>query len=90
MPAMNRSEKLDLRITPGDKQILRTAASALGLTLAQFVLESAMARAQETLPHRRAFALDADTWAAFMAALDTPPRSLPRLKRLLKERSVFE
>jgi len=90
MPAANRSEKLDLRIAPEDKQILRTAASTSGRTLAQFVLESAIARAQETLPDRRAFGLDAVTWETFITALEAPPRPLPRLERLLGERSVFE
>lgn len=90
MPAANRSEKLDLRIAPEDKQILRTAASASGQTLAQFVLESAIARAQETLPDRRAFGLDAEGWEAFIAALEASPRPLPRVERLLKEPSVFE
>ena len=90
MTAAQRSEKLDLRIAPEDKQILRTAASASGRTLAQFVLESAMARAQETLPDRRAFGLDAEAWEAFITALDAPHRPLPRLERLLGERSVFE
>lgn len=90
MPSANRSEKLDLRIAPEDKQILRTAASASGRTLAQFVLESAIARAQETLPDRRAFGLDVEAWEAFIAALETSPRPLPRVERLLKVPSVFE
>ncbi|MBX3486004.1 DUF1778 domain-containing protein [Phenylobacterium sp.] len=90
MPATTRSEKLDLRIAPQDKQVLREAANASGRTLAQFVLESAMARAQETLPDRQAFGLDAQRWAAFQAALDAPVRPAPRLARLLGEPSVFE
>jgi uncharacterized protein (DUF1778 family) len=90
MSAAPRSEKLDLRIAPEDKAVLRTAANASGRTLAQFVLESAMARAQETLPDRQAFGLDATRWEAFLAALDAPVRPMPRLARLLKERSVFE
>lgn len=90
MPATTRSEKLDLRIAPEDKLVLRTAASASGRTLAQFVLESAMARAQETLPDRQAFGLDAERWETFLAALDAPVRPMPRLGRLLGEPSVFE
>jgi uncharacterized protein (DUF1778 family) len=34
--------------------------------------------------------LDAEQWAAFMAALDAPPRELPRLQRLFQEPSIFE
>ncbi|WP_352928351.1 DUF1778 domain-containing protein [Mesorhizobium sp. M1088] len=38
-------------------------------------------------PH--SFRLDAEKWAAFMAAMDAPTRDLPRLKRLLSEPSIF-
>jgi uncharacterized protein (DUF1778 family) len=90
MAVTTRSEKLDLRIAPEDKLILRTAAQASGRTVAQFVLESALARAQETLPDRQAFGLDAARWEAFLAALDAPARPMPRLARLLGEPGVFE
>jgi len=51
------------------------------------VLESALDRAQEALPDRQHFGLDAARWKAF---LDAPPRPLPQLQRLLTEPSVFE
>jgi uncharacterized protein (DUF1778 family) len=91
MPASpTRSEKLDLRLTPEAKRTLNAAAAAARRSVSEFVLESALARAAETLPDRQRFELDAGRWEAFMAALDAPPRSLPRLKRLLKKPSVFE
>ncbi|RTL96840.1 MAG: DUF1778 domain-containing protein [Hyphomicrobiales bacterium] len=85
----NRSEKLDLRLTAEAKRILATAAAAERRSLSDFVLESALGRAEETLADRRAFHLDAEKWAAFIAALDAPTRDLPRLKRLLSEPSIF-
>jgi len=48
------------------------------------------AQTDETLANRRYFALDAKQWATFMAALDTTPRELPRLRKLFQKRSVFE
>ena len=85
-----RTEKLDLRLTPAAKQVLQSAAAATARSVSEFVLESALARAEETLPDRRRFGLDAERWAAFQAALDAPPRPLPRLVELLRERSVFD
>ncbi|HQR87997.1 MAG: hypothetical protein B7Y81_08520 [Caulobacter sp. 32-67-35] len=90
MAATAKSEKLDLRLTAEAKQMLQTAAAASHRSVSEFVLESAMARAQETLPDRHVFNLDAESWAAFQAALDAPPRSMPRLARLLSTPSVFE
>ncbi len=85
-----RSEKLDLRLTATDKRILQTAASASRRSVSEFVLESAMARAQETLPDRQVFGLDAARWETFLAALDAPVRQMPRLAQLLGGPSVFE
>ena len=82
--------KLDLRLTPEAKKKLQTAAETAGRTVSEFVLESALVRADETLADRTRFGLDADRWKAFMEALDAPPRDLPRLSRLLQEPSVFE
>jgi len=85
-----RNEKLDLRLTPSAKRALQVAAAAAHRSVSEFVLESALARAEETLPDRRQFGLDAQQWTAFQAALDAPPRSMPRLEKLLREASVFE
>ncbi|MGX5802064.1 hypothetical protein ACWGS9_12550 [Bradyrhizobium sp. Arg314] len=41
----------------------------------------------DTLADRHSF--HAEKWIAFLAALDTPKRDLPRLNRLLSERSIF-
>jgi uncharacterized protein (DUF1778 family) len=85
-----RSEKLDLRLTPGAKQTLQRAAAAALRSVSEFVLESALASAAETLADRQSFQLDAEQWEAFVAALDAPPQLHPRLARLLQEPSVLE
>jgi uncharacterized protein (DUF1778 family) len=85
-----KTEKLDLRLTPAAKQVLQTAAAASARSVSEFVLESALARAEETLPDRRRFGLDAEQWAAFQSALDARPRPSPRLAKLLKAPSVFD
>jgi uncharacterized protein (DUF1778 family) len=83
-------EKLDLRLTATAKRTLNIAASAAGRSISEFVLESALSRAEETLADRRYFGLDAERWEAFIAALDAPPRDIPALTRLMREPSVFE
>jgi uncharacterized protein (DUF1778 family) len=90
MATATRSEKLDLRLTPEAKRVLNAAAQATRRSVSDFVLESALARAEETLPDRQRFGLDAERWNAFLAALEAPPRPMPRLQRLLTEPSVFE
>jgi uncharacterized protein (DUF1778 family) len=86
----NRSEKLDIRITPEAKQILQQAAKQRHTTISQFVLESALDSATAVLAERSRFTLDAEQWEAFRAALDAPPRRHPRLERLLNEPTILD
>jgi uncharacterized protein (DUF1778 family) len=85
-----RTEKLDLRLTRDAKQTLQAAASVSHRSVSEFVLESALARADEALADRRSFVLNKDQWQAFVTALDAPPRPLPRMQRLLTEPGFFE
>jgi uncharacterized protein (DUF1778 family) len=85
-----RIEKLDLRLTPSAKRTLQVAARAARRSVSEFVLESALARAEETLPDRQRFELSAEQWESFQKALSARPRPAPRLVKLLKEPSVFE
>jgi uncharacterized protein (DUF1778 family) len=88
--ASTRTEKLDLRLTPDAKRDLQSAATAARRSVSEFVLESALSHARETLPDRQRFGLDGGRWTAFLAALEAPTRPTPRLTALLQEPSVFE
>ena len=85
-----RDTKLDIRLTREAKARLNAAADVRQQSVSQFVLESALGRADEALAERQRFTLDAEQWTAFMTALDAPPRPLPRLERLFQEASPFE
>ncbi len=87
---INGTQKLDLRVTPEDKRTLQAAAAVADQSVSEFVLESALDRAAEILPDQRHIVLDTEQWRAFMAALDAPPRDMPRMRRLLNEPSVFD
>ncbi len=86
----NRTEKLDLRLTPNAKRALQNAAQATHKTLSDFVLESALAQADSVLADRQIFRLDARRLNAFLTALDSPPGPRPRLARLLREPSILD
>ena len=85
-----RTEKLDLRLTPQAKHRLAAAAASVQRSVSDFVLTSALERADEALADRRAITLDAAGWTKFLAALDAPPRPMPRMKQLLNEPGVFD
>jgi uncharacterized protein (DUF1778 family) len=85
-----RTKKLDVRVSPVAKAKLYAAAAAAHRSMSDFVLESALSRAEETLADRRTFGLDAAGWTAFLAALDAPVRPLPRMQALLEEPGFFD
>ena len=85
-----RSEKLDLRLSARDKRILQDAAAAERRSVTEFVLHSALIRAEDVLAEQRSIRLNADQWKAFIEALDAPPQRHARLEKLLKEPGVFD
>ena len=85
-----RTTTLDLRLSLEAEEKLQAAALASRRSIGEFILDSALIRAEETLADRTRFGLDAGRWDAFLEALDAPPRESPRLERLFREPSVFE
>lgn len=91
MPARSpRTQKIDLRISPEAKDSLVRAAALSRRTLSDFVLDSALERADEALADRRHFALDGEQWTAFVKALDAPPKPNAALKKLLARPDIFK
>ena len=90
MSSTARSEKLDLRLTPEAKRRITAAAEAQQRSVTDFVLQSALERADEALANRTRFLLSTEDWEKFHAALDAPPRDLPRLRKLLSTPGPFD
>ena len=84
MLASSKTQRVDLRISPAAKEMIQAAARAQDKTVSEFLLDSGLTSAAETLADRRLFILDDAQWQAFQAALDAPPRARPRLSRLMK------
>jgi uncharacterized protein (DUF1778 family) len=85
-----REDRLEVRLTPKAKSMLKRAASVERKTVSAFILDKGLEAAAETLADRREFRLSAKRYEAFVAALDAPPKRRPRLEKLLKTPSVFE
>jgi uncharacterized protein (DUF1778 family) len=88
--AKRREARLEVRLTPKAKSILKRAASVERKTVSAFILDKGMSAAAETLADRREFSLTDKQYAAFAAALDAPTKSRPRLEKLLRTPSVLE
>jgi len=88
--AKRRDDRLEVRLTPKAKSLLKKAADVEDKTVSAFVLDKSLEAAAETLADRREFRLSAKQYDAFVAALDAPSKPRSRLERLLKTPSVLE
>lgn len=88
--AKSASTRLNLRVAPGVKKLLRTAAKLQKDSLTAFVLRSSQNAAEAILAEQTRFVLPEKQWREFNAVLEAPAKEIPALKRLLTERSVFD
>jgi len=90
IPTEMRTERVDLRLTPSAKSTLQRAAAASQKSVTEFIMDSALAAAFDTLADRRVFKLDDAQWAAFVSALDAPVADNPALRALLARKPAWE
>jgi uncharacterized protein (DUF1778 family) len=88
--AKRRDDRLEVRLTPRAKSLLKRAADVEDKSVSAFVLDKSLEAAAETLADRREFRLSAKQYDAFAAALDAPVKARPRLEKLLAARTVVE
>lgn len=88
--ARRRDDRLEVRLTPRAKSLLKRAADVEDKSVSAFVLDKSLEAAAETLADRREFRLSTKQYDAFAAALDAPVKARPRLEELLTTRSVVE
>jgi uncharacterized protein (DUF1778 family) len=83
--AKKRTRRLNIRATERQERLIRTGASAKGVSLTDFILESACLQAEQTIADRREFVISPRRWQAFIDALDRPAEVKPGLVRLFAE-----
>ena len=87
---MEKSERIALRASVRERELLYEASRTAVTSVSQFVLDAATVAAQSVLADRTRFELPAERWAEFVDLLDRPPVDKPRLRRLLTEPSVLD
>jgi len=88
-----KKERLYVRLSPHQREVINEAAEATQKDVSAFVLEAVLARADRILADRRIFDLNDERWNAFLVALDrdvTPVHDKPRLQKLLEQASLLE
>ena len=82
MTAATRTARLNLPTTPQQKAVLRRAAETSHKSMTDFILDSALQAAEQTLLDQRVFAQSDKQAHALLALFDRPEQDNPRLKDL--------
>lgn len=80
-----RTSRLHIRATDHQEKLIRAGASTKGVSVTDFILESACVQAENAIADQREFVLSEREWKAFIEALDQPAEVKPGLARLVKE-----
>ena len=89
-PKTARREALNLRVKPEERGLIDRAATLVGKTRTDFVLEAARHAAEEALLDRTIFAVSPQAYAQFLARLDEPPKPNERLRRTMQAAPPWE
>ena len=89
-PPRRKDTRLNLRASPDQDSLIRTAALTTGRTVTDFVLESAVVAAWRVLADRTYFGVSAEDWDRFVEILDRPAVQKPRLRKLMSTPSALE
>jgi uncharacterized protein (DUF1778 family) len=84
-----RARRINLRATDRQEKLIRTGAETTGLSMTDFILNSACLQAEHVLADKREFVVSAKQWKVFVEALDRPAQIKPELARLFSETSVL-
>jgi uncharacterized protein (DUF1778 family) len=80
---------INLRIEAQTRQLIDDAATALGKTRTEFMIDSARKVAADVLLDRRLFTLNPDAFDAFVEVLDNPPAPGPKLRALMHRKLAW-
>lgn len=83
-----RTKRINLRATDRQEKLIRTGAETSGLSVTDFILDSACLQAEHLLADKREFIASTQQWKAFVQALDRPARIKPELVRLFSGASA--
>jgi len=85
-----KSDTLNLRIKPEERELIDRAAKLTGKTRTDFVLEAARRAAVDALTEHALFSVDAETYAKFVAALNAPPHPNEKLRRTMQAKAPWD
>lgn len=87
---MALSVPINMKAEPKVRSLIDRAAKIAHRNRTEFVLEAAIQRAEEVILDQQLITVDEGRFERFVAALDAPPASNPRLQRLMERKAPWE
>ena len=88
--ARRKDDVIQIRASAEAKAVLNRAAALRGQKLSEFMLESARRQAEETILDQRAFFLDDEAHARFLALLHSPPEPSVEVRARFDRKAPWE
>jgi uncharacterized protein (DUF1778 family) len=85
-----KTERLAVRLTRSQDEVIRRAAEARGEPLSEYVVRHVVEAAEFDLADRLVFVLEDTAWNELQVRLSAPPVPKPRLSKLLQSPSILE
>src|SRR5260370_14369254 len=85
-----RTRRINLRATDRQEKLIRTGAETTGLSVTNFILDSACLQAEHVLADNREFIASPKQWKVFIEALGRAAQIKPELARLFSDTRGFD
>jgi uncharacterized protein (DUF1778 family) len=85
-----KRETLNLRVKPEDRELIARAATLLGKTRTDFLLDAGRRAAQNALLDRTLFNVSPEDYARFVERLDAAPAPNEKLRRMMTTKAPWE
>ena len=83
MPVMRHNQRVSARMPAHVYEVLGEAAELTGSTLNQFLVQSALEKAERIIEKERFIRISGQSAAAFFEAVENPPKPTPKLKKAI-------
>lgn len=87
---MAKEERIFLRASAEEKDLLARAASTHGLSLSEFILERALEDAKDALLDQRIWQLTDEQYSAFLELVSSDDENRKRLEKLLERKTPWD
>lgn len=87
---MAKEERINVRASTKQKQLLAHAAAATGVSISEFMLERALRDAQDAILDQRIFYLTPDEFEEFMALGEDLAENKAKIDKILEYKAPWE